>query len=263
MTPQSVLTHYDAGTLWPEDHLAPADLDAAYQAALQLRALREERGELVVGYKVGFTNRTIWDRYQVFAPIWGPVWNTTLQHCDGEGVMDLKGTCQPRLEPEVVFGFLETPPPQPSLQDVFDCIDWVAAGFEVVQSHCLDWKFTAAQTIMDGALHARLLVGQTVATRELAPGAAELDALLSSARLELSRAGTLVDEGSGANVLDSPLQALKHFIHESQRVPQGATIMPGDVVTTGTWTDAWPVNPGESWTLSMDVGIQPLRVRFL
>ncbi len=263
MTPQAILSHYDQANLWPDERTVPADLPLAYQTALQLRALREERGEQVVGYKIGFTNRTLWERYQVPAPIWGPMWNTTVSHCDGRGSIELAGTSLPRLESEVVFGLARTPPERPTTQQVFDCIDWIAAGFEVVQSHCAGWKFTAAETIADGALHAHLLVGQRRPVRELAANADELDAVLATAQLELFHQGARMDGGSGASVLDSPLRALQHFIHEFQRLPQTARLMPGDVVTTGTWTDAWAVQAGESWQLKFDIGIAPLTVEFL
>lgn len=262
MTPEAVLSHYDSGMPWPQDGKVDDDLQAAYRLALRVRALREQRGEHVTGYKVGFTNRTIWSRYQVFAPIWGPVWNTTLAHCDGHGTLDLKSTSLPRLEPELVFGLGRTPPATPTLEQVFGCIDWVATGFEVVQSHRADWKFTAAETIADGALHARLLIGRQAAVRDLASSADELDALLSAAQLTLFRGGVSVDHGPGSNVLGSPLQALTHFVHEFQSLPQSHELMPGDVVTTGTWTDAWPVQSGESWQLKLDIGIESLAVDF-
>ena len=37
----------------------------------RIRRLRIARGERPLGYKIGFTNRGIWDRYGVHAPIWG------------------------------------------------------------------------------------------------------------------------------------------------------------------------------------------------
>ena len=44
------------------------DLKAAYEAVAMMRARREAGGDRVVGRKIGFTNRTIWQRYNVFAP---------------------------------------------------------------------------------------------------------------------------------------------------------------------------------------------------
>ncbi|MBC7727062.1 MAG: hydratase, partial [Microbacteriaceae bacterium] len=103
MTPEAILSHLDRAECWPANAGGGfADLPQAYQTALAVRALRLARGEVPRGYKVGFTNRTIWSRYNVFAPIWGLVWNTTLSFCDGAGRVSLDHTCQPRLEPEAV-----------------------------------------------------------------------------------------------------------------------------------------------------------------
>src|SRR4051812_32962294 len=97
----TLLHHSDLGQSWSDAFRAtlPDQLDAAYALALQTRALRVARGERPAGYKVGFTNRTIWQRYQVFAPIWGSVWDTTLRHCDGAGQLAIGQLCEPRLEP--------------------------------------------------------------------------------------------------------------------------------------------------------------------
>src|SRR4051812_10329213 len=54
------------------------DPDAAYRVNAAVRRLREARGEKVVGRKIGFTNRTIWEEYGVFAPNWGYVYDSTV-----------------------------------------------------------------------------------------------------------------------------------------------------------------------------------------
>jgi len=33
------------------------------------------------------------------------------------------------------------------------------------------------------------------------------------------------------------------------------------VVTTGTWTDAWPVEAGQTWTGRFDAPLSPLGIR--
>jgi 2-oxo-3-hexenedioate decarboxylase len=40
--------------------------------------MRETRGEMPSGRKIGFTNRTIWAEYNVYGPIWGYVHNRTV-----------------------------------------------------------------------------------------------------------------------------------------------------------------------------------------
>ena len=86
------------------------DLDRAFAVADRVRALRLKRGDVPLGYKIGFTNRRIWPLYGVFAPIWAPVWRHTTALLDDDSVsVSLAGLSQPRLEPEIVFGLKAVP----------------------------------------------------------------------------------------------------------------------------------------------------------
>jgi 2-oxo-3-hexenedioate decarboxylase len=262
MTPEQLLQHHDQGLLWSpaERSGTPTDLGAAYQQALAVRQLRLQRGEVPRGYKIGFTNRTIWPLYKVFAPIWGTVWDGGLAFCDGEGSIDLTATCQPRIEPEIVFGLRATPAPNATVDQLFDAIEWLAPGFEVVQTHCPNWKFTASETVADSALHARLLIGPRVPVRSLATDAAALNALLAQAQAVLHKNGQAVAQGQGVNVLDSPLLALHHFLNELRQCPGATDLQAGDVVTTGTWTDAFAIAPGEQWSVQFSTPLPSLSV---
>ncbi len=264
MTPGQLLRHYDEATLWPGG--SGLEVPVAYERALAVRQLRSARGEQPRGYKVGFTNRTIWPRYGVYAPIWGTVWNTTLAFCDGqgenEGEVSLRATCQPRLEPECVFGLARTTPARATLDDLLASVAWIAPGFEIVQSHCAGWKSSAADTVADGGLHARLLVGRQVPVAALPGDAAALARQLAAARVTLRCDGANVDTGVGANVLDSPLHALLHFMQALRDCPGATDLQPGDVVTTGTWTDAWPVAPGQRWLAEFEAPLEPLAIHF-
>jgi 2-keto-4-pentenoate hydratase len=261
MTPEALLAHYDKAAPWPSDRsaLGPTDVAAAYQDALALRALRLARGERPVGYKIGFTNRTIWQRYGVFGPIWGPVWNTTLTRCDGRGTVDLTGTLQPRIEPEIVFGMAATPPRDATLEQLFGCIEWLAPGFEIVQSHS-DWKFTAAETVADGALHARLLVGRETPIRQFARTGAELDDKLAATHLKLlqgrcdDRRRHRRQRARRSAACAPPLRA------RTASCPGAPALQPGEVITTGTWTDAWPIVPGETWRAEFEAPFDSLEV---
>lgn len=265
MRAHQILQHNDDATLWtPEVQSGIADDVAhAYQCALAVRRLRQQRGEMPRGFKIGFTNRSIWPRYNVFAPIWGTVWDTTLTHCDGEASLNLAGRCQPRLEPEAVFGFRATPVAGATLDQLFDCIEWVAPGFELVQSHAPDWKFTAALSVADGGLHSHLLVGKRTPTQKLARTAQALDGLLAHCQVALHKNSELKERGAGRNVLDGPLLALHYFLNELRQTPGAPDLLPGDVVTTGTWTDAWPVSAGETWRAEFEAPLSALTIKFV
>jgi 2-keto-4-pentenoate hydratase len=66
---------------------------------------------------------------------------------------------EPRIEPEIVFGLGKAPSPTMDEAALLDCIDWIALGYEIVQSIFPGWKFAASDTIAANGLHGALLVG--------------------------------------------------------------------------------------------------------
>jgi 2-keto-4-pentenoate hydratase len=161
-----------------------------------------------------------------------------------------------------VFCMLATPPVNASLDELFACIDWVAPGFEIVQSHLAGWKFAAADAVADGALHARLVVGQRTPVRSIASAAQDFCTKLAACTTQLSQDGKAQDQGAGANVLGDPLHALQHFLQTLRQCPNAPDLLPGDVITTGTWTDAWPVAAGQTWNADFGAPLSRLELRF-
>jgi 2-keto-4-pentenoate hydratase len=52
-------------------------------------------------------------------------------------------------------------------------------------------------------------------------------------------------------------------VAELRACPAATDIAPGDIVTTGTWTDAWPVQAGEVWRAEFDQALPALEVSFV
>lgn len=246
---QSVLAALDSHRQIPpfSDGDPEFDLDAAYAAAEAVMAARIARGERPCGWKIGFTNRTIWDEYGVYAPIWGPMYRGTIRACDplsGNPVLDISALQEPRIEPEIVLRIARAPHPAMDDRELVDCIDAVAHGFEIVQSIFPGWRFKAADIVAACALHGALVHGPFTA---LDHHAEEWIGRLKTFRVTLHRNGEEVDRGVAANVLDGPLAALRHFAAGLRARPMARGIEPGDLVTTGTVTRAFPIAPGETW----------------
>ena len=248
---RQLLAALDAATTLPAFTGADPsfDLAQAFAVADEIRRLRLARGEIPLGYKIGFTNRGIWARYGVFAPIWGPVWNTTVERVDSaETSVSLAPFVAPRLEPEIMFGFAHAPAAGMSLDELAGCIAWVAHGFEIVHTRFSGWRFAAADTVTDFALHGRLFVGPRVPIdRFVGNGSGDLATQLASLRLTLACDGRDVEEGSAEIVLDGPLHALGLWVDAMADRPERWPIVAGDIVTTGTITDAAPLAPGQRW----------------
>ena len=225
------------------------DEDGAYAIAWAVHARRLERGERPVGRKIGFTNRTIWAEYGVSAPIWGHVYDSTVHRAaDGDARLAVGHLLQPRIEPEIQLHFARTPPVTRDEAAILDCIDWIAHGFEIVQSPFPDWEFRGVDTIAAFALHGALVVGRQVAVPDIEDCAAKL----RSFTIALSRNGVQQATGGGANVLDSPLLAFAHLAEVLAEQSRFAPVQAGEIVTTGTLTVPLPVAPGETWSTMLD-----------
>ena len=234
--------------------LQPAGLDlaGAYRVAAAVRQLREGLGARVAGRKIGFTNTTIWDEYGVHAPIWGYVYTDTLHRLRaGVGPFDLSALVEPRIEPEIAFGLARSPAPDMDERALVDCIEWVAHGFEIVQSLFPVWRFGAADAVAAFGLHGALLLGERVTvTRADRDGWHEQ---LGSFSVALVRDGVVADRGCATNVLGGgPLAALRHLVGVLAADEDSPPLAPGEVITTGTLTKALPVAAGQTWRTELD-----------
>lgn len=245
------------------DRIAGFDLAFAYTAAAAVRRRRQSRGERLVGRKIGFTNRTIWETYGVEAPMWGDMYDTTVHDIAdlGDG-FDIAGMMEPRIEPEIAFGLKRAPSPGMDEAALLAAIDWVAHGFEIVQSPFPDWQFVVADTVAAGGLHGACLLGPRHAI-DADDAGQWLDAL---ARFEiaLSRDGEQVDTGNAANVLGGPLSALRHLVELLADDPASPALGAGEIVTTGTLTGAFPIAPGERWQTTLrGISLDGIEVRIV
>jgi 2-oxo-3-hexenedioate decarboxylase len=237
-------------------------LEEAYRVANAVRAQRETRGERPVGRKIGFTNRTIWAEYNVHAPMWGYVYDCTVGDLpQAGGDVSLQGLAEPRIEPEIVFGLATAPIPGMDERALIGCIDWVAHGFEVVQSIFPNWTFLAADTIAAYGLHGALRVGQR---HSVASRSDDWRRELASFEIDLYRNGVLADHGRAANVLDGPLYALRHLVELLAADPFNPPLAAGEIVTTGTLTRAFPIARGDVWTTQLTgIPLEGARIRFI
>jgi 2-oxo-3-hexenedioate decarboxylase len=237
------------------------DLAAAYEVSELIHLARLAEGAKPVGRKIGFTNPAMWDRFGVREPIWAYVYDRTVVQLLGEhAICKLARFVEPKIEPEIVVHFHSAPPLRASPEEVLDTIDWVAHGFEIVQSHFPGWKFEAPDTVADWALHGTLLVGPPQPVARLG---GDLVAALEGFSLTLSCDGREVETGRGSNVLGSPLAAVAHLVALLAR-QSASPLHAGEMVTTGTITTARSVRAGETWQSEIGgIALPGLTIDFL
>jgi 2-keto-4-pentenoate hydratase len=237
------------------------DLAAAYHVVTRVSEVRRARGEHPVGRKIGFTNTSIWAGLGISAPIWNYVFDTTVRHVTtGQNRIELKGMPEPRLEPEIVLHLASPPAVGMTHLELFDCIDWIAPAFEVVYSIFPAWDFTAGDAAAAYGVHGALIVGHKLdVTQSRVQFMAELSTFVAT--LESEHGVRRI--GHARNVLGGPLFALKFLVEEIARHPSSEPLKEGEIVATGTLTEAMPAHPGQSWTAQFQgIELTPLRITF-
>ena len=227
-----LIAAYDARSF--VDRLTAADpgfdTDAAYDVLHHIERDRHARGWQPVGRKIGFTNRTIWERYGVPGPMWARMWDRTVTFAsDGAAALSLLPFVQPRIEPEVVFKLAAPISPGDTPEQVLARVEWIAAGFEIVQSHYPDWRFDGAESTAAFGLHGALIVGPPVPVAR--DDVAHLAETLATFTATLSRDGSTVEQGTGANVLGSPAAALDYLARVLAGQTRFEPLAAGEIIT--------------------------------
>ena len=242
--------------------LSAFDISSAYEVSRLIHESRLAEGSIPVGRKIGFTNPDMWALYGVREPIWAYMYDkTVVRLSDPQQTCSLGRFAEPKIEPEIVFHFRSAPPVGGDPLAILDCIDWVAHGFEIVQSHFPGWNFRAADTVADGGLHGTLLLGEPQAVEQLGT---DLVAALAAFSVGLSCDGEVRAVGKGSNVLGSPLAAIAHLIAVLAKQSKHTPLQANEVVTTGTVTAAQAVRPGEMWRTTIEgIGLPGLSIKFV
>lgn len=238
------------------------DLDTGYAVEAEIVRMRRAGGRTTVGRKIGIANRAAWSAMGINTVVWGNMYDDTVHHAPGgQATRSLARMRAPRIEPEIVVRLKSVPPANGDAAAALQAVEWMALGFEIVDCPYPDWKFKPGDFLASLGLHAALVIGET---RQVAP--ADVPALvdaMASFKSRLSKDGTLVEEGGGKNVLESPALCLAEF---AKALPAQRGVEPlraGELISTGSTTAAKPIAPGERWTMEVEgLDLPSLTVEF-
>lgn len=211
------------------------DLDTGYRIQDHNLRTRLERGERLVGVKLGLTSRAKQLRMGVDFPF--VAWLTDAMVLPVGDPVPQSRLIHPRAEPEIVFVMgdrLEGP--GVTCAQAMSAVSSVWAGVEVIDSRYRDFRFKAGDVAADNASSAAFVTGPV----GLPPS--ELDLSLEAVLVEVD--GVVVDSATGAAVQGHPGEALALAANDLAR--RGHAIEPGWIVLTGGMTDAVFAPPGTS-----------------
>ena len=232
------------------------DLPTAYAVERELVRMRRAAGHRSVGLKVGYANKALWRALKLETLVWAHMYDDTVRYAHGNAAaLSLARMISPRIEPEIVFkmkaplgaGITEA-------AAALEAVEWLALGFEIIDCPYADWKYQPADFVAAYGLHAALIVGEPHPVTQA--NISELAEQLPTFKVRLSRDGMSERaddiEGSGRNSLRSPALCLAELASAMAKQEGAEPLAPGDLVSSGTLTDSTPIQPGATWTASVE-----------
>ena len=138
-----------------------ADVMTAYAIQTHWTNIRLERGEKIVGRKIGLTSQAIQKQLGVNEPDYGNLWESSYYRAkQGQVNIPANDFLQPRIEGEIAFLFGKPlHGPNITAEQVLAATEACALGIEVVASRIADWKIKLADTIADNASYGGFTLG--------------------------------------------------------------------------------------------------------
>jgi 2-keto-4-pentenoate hydratase len=216
----------------------PESIEAAYELQRQFTALRSARsGHGLAGYKVAFTSPAA----QAAVTTGGYHSGRLLadQVMSSGASIRLSERFSPILEVELVIRVVRAFGADATRVEIAESTE-LAAGLEVPESRFADWfggeypALAVTQVVGDDCLAGLVVVGDAWTPA----GSVEL----SGATAVLRHDGAVVREGSVDLVVPDPLTVIAWLA--GQLAERGESLQPGQIVSSGTWTDTIVAEPG-------------------
>lgn len=226
-------------------------IEDAYQIQLRMVQRRVDRGETIIGRKIGVTSKIVMEMLSVNQPDFGQI-TSGMVFNEGEPI-PVKSMIAPRAEAEVAFVLKhDLEGPGVTAADVLRATDYVIPCFEIVDSRIRDWKIRIQDTVADNASCGVLTLG----SQRRHPR--DLD--LALAGMVLEKNGEVISTSTGAAVQGSPVNAVVWLANTLGRL--GIKIKAGEVILSGSQSPLVPVVAGDSLSCSVG-GLGETSVRFI
>ena len=227
------------------------DLAAAYRVEGEHARERAAQGRVALGLKVGYANKAMWRALKLETLVWARMYDDTVREAPAnEAVLSIERMTAPKIEPEIVFKLAAEIPDGADAATVLRSVEWLALGFEIIDCVYTDWKFTPIDFVASFGLHAALIVGTPLHVDD--SNRAQLAEALPGFKVQLSKNGTVVAEGSGRNSLKSPALCLGELATAIRATSHTRPLAAGDLISSGTLTESQFLAAGQTWTASLE-----------
>ncbi|MEH7178354.1 2-keto-4-pentenoate hydratase [Neobacillus vireti] len=209
----------------------------AYYIQLENINRKVERGEKIVGKKIGLTSEAMQNLLGVGEPDYGHLLDSMV--VENGGAISINQVLQPKVEGEIAFILKEElRGPNVTAIDVLKATDYIVPALEIVDSRVKDWKIKLADTVADNASSGFYVLGGKPTKME--------DVDLELIGMILNKNGELVNTGVGAAALGNPATCVAWLANKLSEfdIPLRA----GEVILSGALSAAEVAHAGDSFT---------------
>ena len=204
----------------------------AYDIQAKSIARRYERGETLVGLKLGFTSKAKMEQMGVHDMIWGRLTNT--MHFENGADVTKSNFIHPRAEPEIAFLIKKEITEPLTLENAADYIDGIAAAIEIIDSRYENFKFSLEDVIADNCSSTGFLIGKWLSPTTN----------INDIKIELSVDNEVIHTGSSNAILGNPWESVIAAARLS--LQYGEPIKQGMILLAGAATPAVYIQIGQT-----------------
>jgi len=225
-----MLQDYDSntpGTIF-KDNLR-ISVEDAWRIQSAVTNLREQRGEEVIGYKIGCVSKETQCKMGLTKPAWGRLWKNEL-YLDGV-TLDKRNFANPAMEAE--FGIVLNRDLTPELVNLDYILDSIETIHPIIEIHNLvfngDPPF-GAELLANNAIHAGVVMGK--------PTKANIKSEITDLKLIFDN--EIIDTWSDKKWPHDMLSEVEWLVKEQDKI--GNILKKGNLILTGAYGLPIPIN---------------------
>jgi 2-oxo-3-hexenedioate decarboxylase len=211
-------------------------VDESYEIQRLAIDRRIDRGEKLIGLKMGFTSEAKMKQMGVHDMIWGRLTDAMMV----DDKFNLSAHIHPRAEPEICFRVNRDINTELTIEECKQAVDAVAPAIEVIDSRYENFKFSLEDVIADNCSSAGIILGEWLSS----------NLPLGDLGMSLEIDGEVVEKGNSKAILGDPWKSMAAATRLAAQYNQ--PIAAGSIIMAGASTPAVFLKANQRVKLTVD-----------
>jgi 2-oxopent-4-enoate/cis-2-oxohex-4-enoate hydratase len=227
-------------------------IDDAYRISLAFLDIRLNKGEKVIGKKIGLTSEVVQKMLGVHQPDFGFL-TDKMYFSSGAEIVLQQALIQAKSEGEIAFKLkYDLVGPNVTADDVLAATDQVFACFEIVDSRIENWQIKIQDTVADNASCGIFVMSQ----QGVDPKTVDFE----NCQMTIKNKGEVVASGKGSAALGSPLNCLAWLANTLSEY--AIHLRAGDIILSGSLAAMIPCQADDEMSVEIE-GVGSAEFKFV